>query len=827
MEQQFKMLTWNCRSLQSNLSCFKIKLYTVKPHIAFLTETWLKHREPKFINYRAYFKHRDDRPHGGLAILVRNDVTIVPKDVQAYPGGKLEFQSLSMINNKLKYDLLNLYNPGESISEAEYLFYFGQLSGRKIVTGDLNAHHQLWDSNHPNNPSGNNLVNSLFQVPDLAIITPQNLPTYHHPRTGMPSTLDLCLVSQVLVPISEIYMESDLGSDHDPVITIIDITPTLVKMKCRGRWKFRDDRWSDFNLTLPPVNTNDIPDQNYFDELSEQLNDNIINTAKSTFHLNKNTITPKYSKPWWTEKCSEVISTKQRAKNVFHRHPTIPNLIALRRAEACVKYEVKKSKRESWQKFSSSINSLTPAKVIYQRVARLQGSLNICTNPIITDNIIETDPKAKSELIADNYEKIFNSPIPNTDTTPMLVPLSLALCSESYLHYNSSITDAELNRVLSHLKNTSPGEDLIHYQMLKNLPDEYKELLLNMYNFSYSKSHIPPNWKKACIIPILKPGKPPHLVTSYRPISLLSCVGKVLEKIIADRLTYVLENKQAFSDTQAGFRRRLSTVEQLARLERTTRKTIAEKKVMIAVFFDLSNAFDRVWHFALLYKLACAGIEGRMLKWIQCYLNSRRFNVYFEGEYSSTRNITTGVPQGSILSPILFNIMVSDIPNDINVTTSEYADDITIYSVSNDIHLATRNTQTMIDKIEDWCSKWGLKINYNKTKAMLFTQKRVTSDGLRIGNFDIEFVQQHKFLGMTLDAPNLKWKPHLKILKDSCLQKVNILKCISYHKWGADRATLLKLYKALVRSRLDYGCMFYSSAKETELNKLNVIQNAC
>jgi len=828
MEQQFTMLTWNCRSLQSNLSCFKIKLYAIKPHVAFLTETWLQHgREPRFVNYRGYYKHRENRPHGGLAILVRNDIAILPKDVQAFPGGKIEFQSLTMINNNLKYDLLNIYNPGENISEAEYLFYFEQLNERKIVTGDMNAHHQIWDSNHPNNTSGNNLVNSLFQTPDLALITPQNLPTYHHPRTGTPSTLDLCLVSQALVPLSEVYLESDIGSDHNPVITKINIIPTLVKIKCRGRWKFRDEGWNDYRKTLPSVDNTEISDQMVFEEVCEQFNNNILNTAKSIFHLNRNTVTPKYSKPWWSEKCSEVVRAKRIAKNLFHRHPTILNMIALRRAEACVKYEIKKSKRESWQRFSSSINSLTPTKTIYQKVARIQGSLNMCTNPIITDNGIETDPQAKSDLIADNYEIVFNSPNPDTDTTPMLMPLSIALCSESNLPYNSAITETELNRTLLHIKSTSPGEDQIHYHLLKNLPRQYKELLLNLYNYSFRESHIPPTWKKACIIPILKPGKMPHLTTSYRPISLLSCVGKVLEKIVADRLTYVLESNNAFSSTQAGFRRRLSTMDQIARFEKTVRKAIAEKKIMIAVFFDLSNAFDRVWHFALLYKLASVGVEGRVLKWLQNYLRGRKFNVYFEGEYSRTREITSGVPQGSILSPILFNVMVSDIPSDINVTTSEYADDITIYSVSDDIQQATRNTQIMIDKIEEWCCKWGLKMNYSKTKAMLFTRKRVVSNRLTIGNFEIDFVNQHKFLGMTLDAPQLKWKPHLRILKDNCLQKVNVLKCIAHHKWGADRATLLKLYKTLVRSRLDYGCEFYSSANRAELNRLNVIQNTC
>jgi len=822
------MITWNCRSLPSNLSCFKVKLYAIKPHLVFLTETWLQQgKEPRFINYRAYFKHRVGRPHGGLGILVRNDVTVIPNDVSSYPGGSLEFQSLTMMNNNLKYDLLNLYNPGENISETEFLYYFEQLEERKIVTGDLNAHHQIWDTNHPNNTTGNNLVSSLFLTPDLTLITPQNLATYYHPRTGTPSTLDLCFVSLALAPLSEVYMESDIGSDHDPVITRINIIPTLAKIKCRRRWKFDGGKWTDFCGSLLPINDREIQNQTQFHESHEEITENILSAAKSTFRLSRSTVTPKYSKPWWNERCAEVVEAKRGAKNLFHRHPTIENLIALRRAEAIVKYEVKKSKRESWQKFSSSINCFTPTKEIYRKVARIQGSLNMSTNPIITNNEIVTDPQSKANLIADSYENIFNSPTPDTDTTPMLLPLTLALNSESQFDYNGDFTSDELERVLGQLKSTSPGEDLIHYHMLKNLPKEYRKLLLNIYNFSFQQSYVPPEWKKACIIPILKPGKAPNLVTSYRPISLLSCIGKVIEKIVADRLSYVLEDRNAFSNTQAGFRKRLSTLDQIARIEMTVRKTIAQKKVMVAVFFDLSNAFDRVWHFALLFKLASVGVEGGMLRWLQNYLKNRQFSVYFEGENSNTRNITSGVPQGSILSPILFNIMVSDIPNSVNVTTSEYADDITIYSVNENVHQAGADTQLMIDKIESWCNRWGLKMNHSKTKAMLFTRKRVNNCNLTIANTPIEFVQQHKFLGMTLDSPCLKWKPHIKILKDSCLLKVNALKCIAHHEWGADRVTLLNLYRTLIRSRIDYGCMFYSSAAETELGKLNVVQNAC
>ena len=138
------------------------------------------------------------------------------------------------------------------------------------------------------------------------------------------------------------------------------------------------------------------------------------------------------------------------------------------------------------------------------------------------------------------------------------------------------------------------------------------------------------------------------------------------------------------SSTKGGFRKRLSTLDQIARLENTIRHSLVNKHVCIAVFFDLSSAFYTVWHTALLYKLSTCGLRGRLLRWIAAYLEQRRFRVYYE-EYSSDRNITSSVPQGAILSPTLFNVMMRDIPKVANVTYSEYADDITIYCVDADI----------------------------------------------------------------------------------------------------------------------------------------------
>ena len=221
------------------------------------------------------------------------------------------------------------------------------------------------------------------------------------------------------------------------------------------------------------------------------------------------------------------------------------------------------------------------------------------------------------------------------------------------------------------------------------------------------------------------------------------------------------------------------------------------------------------------------GIRGKMPRWLQEFLTDRHFKVYFEGSYSSTRPITTGVPQGAILSPTLFNVMISDIPRVRNVYVSEYADDILIYATGWNLGHLRRIIQQQIDSFLDWTRKWGFILNPSKSKAMSFSLLQHVPPKLSVDGTDLEYVSSHKYLGLVLDAPRLTWGLHVQSLKLSCLTRVNLLRSISSYSWGADRAVLLKFYIAFIRSKLDYGSIFYESASSTLLNCLNKIQNMC
>ena len=244
--------------------------------------------------------------------------------------------------------------------------------------------------------------------------------------------------------------------------------------------------------------------------------------------------------------------------------------------------------------------------------------------------------------------------------------------------YNIPFKRSELIKILKDLpSNKATGSDDIPFDFLSHLSEDLISFLLKIYNYCWEHSLFPDQWKRALVLP----GKDPNLPISYRPISLLNTLGKVFEKLVYNRLYWYLEHNRLLPEYQAGFRKQRSTQDQLVRLEYFICKGIKEKKVVLTVYFDMSNAFDRVPHLAVLYKMSLLGVTGRLLGWIKNYLHDRSFQVSLLGILSSVRNLgIQGVPQGAILSPLLYILFISDIPELLDVSISAFADDICLYT---------------------------------------------------------------------------------------------------------------------------------------------------
>ena len=399
--------------------------------------------------------------------------------------------------------------------------------------------------------------------------------------------------------------------------------------------------------------------------------------------------------------------------------------------------------------------------------------------------------------------------------------------SQNNEKYNLPFKLSELKNSLDKSHDTTAGPDDIHYQILKHLPSDALETLLNIMNEIWRTGKFPEDWHKAVIIPIPKPGKDKTEATNYRPIALTSCICKTMERMINDRLVWFLESNNLISGNQAGFRKNYSTNDHLVRLESFIRDAFIKKEHCVAIFFDLEKAYDTTWKYGIMKDLHDIGLRGRLSNFISNFLSDRSFNVRIGSTLSDTFEQEQGVPQGSILSPTLFNIKINNIVKCVNDTDSSlYVDDFGIFYKSKNMENIEFRLQRCLNKVETWATENSFKFSKTKTQCVHFCQLRGLHPDpvLNIYGSPIPVVEEARFLGLLFDK-KLSFIPHIKALKAKCLKALDILKVLSNTNWGGDRSVLLNLYRSLVRSKLDYGSIVYGSARKSYLKCLDTIHH--
>ena len=362
-------------------------------------------------------------------------------------------------------------------------------------------------------------------------------------------------------------------------------------------------------------------------------------------------------------------------------------------------------------------------------------------------------------------------------------------------NYNLPFTISELENSLKNAHDSAAGADEVHYQLLKHLPRISLQTLLNIFNRIWEEGTFPESWTKATIIPIPKPNKDHTNPTNYRPIALTSCLCKTMERMINNRLNFYLESNNIISEHQSGFRKNRSTADQLVRLESYIRNAFVKKQHVVAIFFDLEKAYDTTWKHGILKDIHKIGLKGNLPKFISNFLSNRCFRVKVGSSFSDVYEQEQGVPQGSILSPTLFNIKINNIIKclDDDVNCSLYVDDFLICYRSKDMKTIETKLQNNLNKIEKWTVENGFKFSMTKTNCVHFCQEhRLHLDpALKLYNNPIPIVDQAKFLGVIFDK-KLSFIPHINTLKVKCQKALNVLKLLSHSDWGGDKKKSFK-----------------------------------
>ena len=390
----------------------------------------------------------------------------------------------------------------------------------------------------------------------------------------------------------------------------------------------------------------------------------------------------------------------------------------------------------------------------------------------------------------------------------------------------SPVSEEDVLKVIHGMSNKkSTGVDNISTLMIKMAVPTIVPSLTHICNRSLSERIFPTKWKRSKIIPIHKSGNKKS-ANNYRPISILPSVSKILERLVQVQLTNYLKSNDILSEAQSGFRKNHSTISALIKVTDDWLTAIDQGLLTGAVFIDLRKAFDTVDPSILLKKLSNVGVSDNCLSWFQSYLTGRRICTVINSSTSEESSIDYGVPQGSILGPLLFVIYIDDLVEHLEQCSVHlYADDTVIYFSNKDVHVIESVLNSELQNIFNWLGSSKLSLNCKKTVCMLFgsqgmikkcNQLRITVNGTQI-----QQVESTKYLGMILD-PNLKWNLHI----DHMLIRIGkLVRLLSRLRYTLNIDNMKIIYNAIILPIFDYGDILYGSAAAKYTDSLQKAQN--
>lgn len=803
------VLQWNGRSVISNKGVLEKYMFDNKINIALLSETWFKPSSK--INFTGFNLFRFDRDDGyaGVAILVKKNLSFSKISVNRL--NELMCSAIQVnINKNQKINFYSVYvRPQSRISTTEWVGFLRNLKKPFILGGDFNSHNGVWGCDMTDT-SGKNLLDALEEC-DLTFLNDGSETRIFTPRDLNKSAVDLTICSLDLVSKCEWSRHRfPLGSsDHYPILINIE-SGTVNKYVSKMKWNCNKADWSLFSNIIEA----DIQNQNNLEISYDSFIEIINNAGKDSIAVKKKVTNPKFNKIWWNDQCKQAINLQNEAFLMFKRQSNIFNYIAFKKASANVKKIIKESKKDSWRTYCNKLNRNTPIKNIWNEIKKLK---NVYYNPehqnkvIIKEHIYSFFDKLSPPWAPVQKNVNINKEV---DCHPLLKPFSLL----------------ELEISLKRNANSAPGVDNIHYIMLYKLPDAGKRLLLEIFNLIWATGKYPNAWKEYLIIPIPKPNTEHSSPDGYRAISLASCVLKTFERIIKTRLEYWLESNNKISNTQFGFRKGVNINENIGHLVFDINAAFSNQDSLTALFIDLEGAYDNVKLDILYDQIIDIGLPINFAKNIYSLYSYRVLYLRTQNDLVGPRITNVGLPQGSILSPLLYILYTWDLANLCNSSTNvkmlQYADDICIYKKLKTPQYQDPEMSMFYSSLEKWCFSRGLNISDKKTQLCIFSKKHKIPNKMKINMTEYRVDEKVKYLGLIMDR-KLLWNTHIKYLISKAEKGINILRAVCHTNWGSDPSTALLLYRSFIRSVLDYGCIFYSQAAKTHLQKLDVVTTKC
>ena len=467
--------------------------------------------------------------------------------------------------------------------------------------------------------------------------------------------------------------------------------------------------------------------------------------------------------------------------------------------EKIISMDVKKNPKAFWKYISVKTKTRSGITVLH-------------CDPNDESSRLTNNDSHKANLLNEYFASVFtNEPHGN-------IPI-LETRTEKEMEYNI-ISDDEIALLLKNMDgNKSPSPDGYHPCFIKELADFIIEPIGIIFRNSMESGTIPSQWKEARVSAIYKKGNK-KLAGNYRPVSITSVLCRILEKLIRNQIVEYMQSENLLSDLQFGFIKGRSTSLQLLNIMNDWTCAIENSNSSDCIYLDYQKAFDTVPHKRLISKLYAYNIDEKIINWIKYYLSERKQYVEINGQKSEWQKVTSGIPQGSVLGPLLFLIYINDLPDGITSTIYMYADDTKLYREikSPDDHQILQND---LSKLCTWSKKWLLKFHPKKCSCLTIGKKLESpSYSYDLSSHIIEQVKSIKDIGVTMDS-ELSFDEHINIKIDTANKIVGIIRR-SYRYLNCE--SFLPLYKCLVRSHFDYAVSVWDPYKVKHITDIEDVQ---
>jgi hypothetical protein len=807
-----RVLQWNSQSIRNKKPELIYLINKYKPIVFAIAETWLK--PGSRFRVPGYSCFRDDRNDGyaGCALLIDRTYSFSVLPVPNHSPG------INIIAAKtLNTTFISVYIPHPSICLLQELNnIISSITGPYIILGDFNCKNSLWGS--PSCDSNSYALLDMIDNLNLCVMNDGSATRRVSPLQQA-SALDLTLSSATMASaISWRVLSRSYGSDHFPILsTILKACPPPPVINPLLKYKTAQADWSKYSCILEDKIKSlcEVNNENFLETYSKFI-DSIIQSADASIPI-KNTVRNRIpSPPWWDPECTNIIRERNISENTYSKNLTLENYLLFQKTLARSKRFLAKKKTEGWLNFCKSLSPRSPSALVWRKVKSFRRSLT-CNDPLSND----TDM-----WLPDFVDKLSPPFVPSEDLFPLP---STSLPSDNSDRMNEPFSFPELLCAIDHLKDTSPGVDGIPYSFVTRASNITKRYFLNIINHVFFTGMVPDLWKIQIVIPILKPGKNPNDSSSYRPIALSSVLAKILEHLIKNRLEWILENRKILARSQFGFRRGTGTIDSLSILTTDIRIAFSNNENVVAVFLDIAAAYDNVDLALLRQKMQQLSIPSRITNVICNLFMARFIRVRTNGSLLPPRPVWKGLPQGSVLSPILYSLYTYDLESTVDSFCSilQYADDIVLYATSALFKDCETRLNSALFYLNVWLGLHGLSLSISKCKSLAFSRKRnIPHIDLSLDDQVIEVVESVKFLGVFLDS-KMTGITHLNYIASKCEKSVNVMRSLSGVRWGAHPYMQKILYNAIVRSHFDYASFILEPCNKLALAKLDRIQAKC